>query len=326
MRAIQSPPVIVITGASSGIGRATAHELARRGAQLVLAARGLDALKTVAAECESLGASSYVVPTDVTKALDVTALAQAALTRFGRIDVWINNVGVGAVGQFDTTPVEAHRRVIESNLIGHIHGAHAALTHFRARRHGILINMISVGGWYSAPYAAAYVASKFGLLGLGESLRAELSGQPDIHVCDVYPAFVDTPGVSHGANYTGRGLKPAPPLVDPRVVASRIAALVNHPRPTTAIGSVAKVARFTRTLAPGMRGRVVRRLMDLALSRSSPVAMSNGNLFDPSRGHAIDGGYRGANSSSPVMALAALSLLGIAWQVMRHVRHRTAPR
>jgi NAD(P)-dependent dehydrogenase (short-subunit alcohol dehydrogenase family) len=266
------------------------------------------------------------VPTDVTKASEVAALAAAALSRFGRIDVWINNVGVGAVGRFDTTPIEAHRRVIESNLLGHVHGAHAALAQFRAQGRGILINMISVGGWYSAPYAAAYVASKFGLRGLGQSLRAELSGQPHIHVCDVYPAFVDTPGVSHGANYTGRGLKPAPPLVDPRVVAARIVALVSHPRPTTAIGSVGKLARYTQTLAPELRGSMTRRLMDFALARSSRVPRSDGNLFDPSRGHAIDGGFRRPGPSGPVIALAALSFVGIAWQVMRHARHAAAPR
>lgn len=157
--------VIVITGASSGIGRATALAFAHQGASLVLASRNREALEAVATECNDAGGRAIVVPTDVTDAGAVQALADAALERFGHIDVWINNVGVGAVGLFDATPLEAHRRVIESNLMGHMHGAYAVIPHFRARGRGTLINMISLGGWVSAPYAAAYTASKFGLRG-----------------------------------------------------------------------------------------------------------------------------------------------------------------
>src|SRR5690606_11812847 len=115
-------------------------------------------------------------------------------------------VGVGAVGLFDETPLAAHRRVVEANLIGHMNGAHAALRHFRKRGRGTLINLISMGGWVPAPYAAAYTASKFGLRGLSESLRAEVSDLPKVHVCDVSPTFVDSPGLRHGANYTGSNI------------------------------------------------------------------------------------------------------------------------
>ena len=110
-----SRPVVVLTGASSGIGRATALAFAGQGAQLVLAARGREALEQVAAECELAGARAIAVPTDVTDIKAVRGLAGAAVERFGGIDVWINNVGTGAVGAFDSTPMEAHRRVIESN-------------------------------------------------------------------------------------------------------------------------------------------------------------------------------------------------------------------
>jgi short-subunit dehydrogenase len=312
-----SAPVVVLTGASSGIGRATAQLLARQGANLVLAARGRQALQTVAAECQREGGLVETVPTDVTDAAAVRALARAAIERFGHFDVWINNVGVGAVGRFEETPIEAHRRVIETNLIGHMNGAHVAIPHFRHRQRGILINMISIGGWLSAPYAGAYTASKFALRGLGQSLRAELSDVPDIHVCDVYPAFVDTPGVSHGANFTGHRLRPVPPLLNARTVARRVAALVHNPRPVTAIGSVAHAARFTHTFAPHLRGRVTKRLADAALSRADPASASAGNLFATSAGHEIDGGFR-RPAVTVGLGVLAVGVLGLALRTFVH--------
>jgi NAD(P)-dependent dehydrogenase (short-subunit alcohol dehydrogenase family) len=307
-------PVVVITGASSGIGRATAQAFAREGARLVLAARGRDALDVVQRECARHGTESLVMPTDVTDARAVQALADAALSRFGEIDVWINNVGVGAVGRFDVVPIESHRRVIETNLLGHMHGAYAVLPYFRRRRRGTLINMISVGGWASAPYAAAYTASKFALRGLSESLRAELSSFDDIHVCEVYPTFVDTPGLSHGANYTGKRIKPPPPLVDPRTVADTLVELSKAPRPSVSIGSVAWPARLAHTVAPDLVGRMSTWLADIALRRAHSSPISDGNLFAPSQGHGIDGGYRASRRGSVGgKVLAAVGVAGLAW-------------
>jgi short-subunit dehydrogenase len=313
-------PVVVLTGASSGIGRATAWALAGHKARLVLAARDRYALDLVASECHQLGAPAEVVVTDVSNAEAVNALAQAAIDRFGQIDVWINNVGVGVVGPFDIAPIEAHRRVIESNLIGHMNGAHAALRHFRQRRRGTLINMISLGGWWSTPYAAAYTASKFGLRGFGQSLRAELTDMPDIHVCDVYPALVDTPGVSHGANYTGRRLKPMPPLLDPRTVAAKIVSLLRDPRPTVPVGAVAHAARFSQAIAPELRSKAMGRFLGLALTRAKPVAESDGNLFTPSQNHDVDGGYHRKGPPGLMLGMAALGLAGALWLGMRAAR------
>jgi short-subunit dehydrogenase len=228
--------------------------------------------------------------------------------------VWINNVGVGAVGRYDLVPLESHRRVIESNLLGHMHGSHVALTHFRRRRRGTLINMISIGGWLSAPYAAAYTASKFALKGFGQSLRAELSDMPHIHVCDVFPAFVDTPGVRHGANYTRRSLRPLPPLLHPETVAERIADLLRHPRPVVTIGSAAWIGRAVRNIAPEIRGRVTHRFLDFALARGQHSPETDGNLFEPSRGHAVLGGFRRpATGTMLLVAGAAASLAAISW-------------
>ena len=318
-------PVVVLTGASSGIGHATALAFAREGARLVLAARGPEALDRVAAECELLDAQALAVPTDVTDADAMRALASAAIERFGHIDVWINNVGIGAVGAFDATPIEAHHRVIESNLIGHMNGAHAVLPHFRQQGHGTLINMISSGGWVAAPYAAAYTASKFGLRGFSEALRAELGSLPAVHVCEVYPTFVDTPGLFHGANYTGKRLRPAPPVLDPRQVAASLVALAKTPRDVTSIGSVALPGRLAHAVAPQLTGRFTTWLTDRALQRADPAPITNGNLFEPSRVHTIDGGHRTlAVRAMPVaaVALAGAVGLGLVW-AMRSRRPET---
>ncbi|HEY8975131.1 MAG TPA: SDR family oxidoreductase, partial [Burkholderiaceae bacterium] len=285
-------PVVVLTGASSGIGRATAQRLAERGADIVLAARNVHTLRPVADECQARGARVLAVPTDVSDPDAVAALARLAIERFGRIDVWINNVGVGAVGLFDEVPLALHRRVIESNLIGHMNGAHAALVHFRERRRGTLINMISLGGWVPSPYAAAYSASKFGLRGFTESIRAEMSALPDVHVCAVCPTFVDTPGVGHGANRVGRHLSPPSPMLDPREVAEAVVRLIDSPRPTVMLGAVATPARVAHAIAPGLTGRIGRRAMEKALERAGPADVGMGNLFEPSGDTAIDGGYR----------------------------------
>jgi short-subunit dehydrogenase len=309
---------VVITGASSGIGHATSVAFAQDGADLVLAARGRDGLERVAATCRAAGAEVLVHPVDVTDASAVSSLAGAAIKRFGAIDVWANLVGVGAVGRFDSVPIEAHRRVVEANLIGHMNGAHAAIGHFRERRRGTLINMISVGGFAAAPYATAYVASKFGLRGFSEALRGELTALPDVHVCDVYPTFVDTPGMVHGANYTGRTLKPPPPLVDPHTVAERIVALAHAPRATTLVGSVALPARLAHALAPDLVAAVAGRAIEAALSRADPAPITSGNLFEPSKGHAIEGGFRAGPSRAVALgSVGALGLLALAWWARR---------
>jgi NAD(P)-dependent dehydrogenase (short-subunit alcohol dehydrogenase family) len=331
MRAVSSAPspgnakVVVLTGASSGIGRATALAFAEEGARLVLAARGREALGAVAVECRAAGADVLAVPTDVTDAAAVRQLAEDAIRHFGAVDVWINNVGVGAIGRFELTPIESHRRVIEANLLGHLHGAYAVLPHFRQRGRGTLINMISIGGFVPAPYAAAYTASKFGLRGLSESLRAELSDAPGIHVCEVYPTFVDTPGVSHGANYTGRRVRPTPPLLDPRRVAAVLVSLARSPRPSVQLGSVALPGRLAHALAPGLLGRFMNRIAGSALNRAHAAEHSDGNLFAPSRNTAIDGGFRKPLPAGTVAiaGTAALVGLGVAWWWHARHRHRT---
>lgn len=302
---------VVLTGASSGIGRATALAFAAKGASLVLAARHQEHLEEVAQACEAAGGTAMVVPTDVTDTKAVQSLAEAALARLGHVDVWINNVGVGAVGLFDETPMEAHRRVIEANLLGHMHGAYAIVPHFKSRGRGTLVNMISLGGWVPAPYATAYTASKFGLRGFSEALRAELSGHAHIHVCEVYPTFVDTPGMSHGANYSGGQVRPPPPVVDPRTVADALVALATRPRASTYIGAPARPGILAHALAPDLVVRAMKWLTDKSLQRARPALRSDGNLFEPSRGSAIDGGFRSTRTINPAAVALGAAAAGL---------------
>jgi short-subunit dehydrogenase len=315
-------PVVVITGASSGIGQATAEAFARDGARLVLAARGADALQEVAVRCMALGAEAIAVPTDVTDAAAVERLAVRARSFGGRIDVWVSNVGVGAVGRYQDTPMRAHEQVIRANLLGHMNDAHAALPVFLRQGRGIFINMISLGGFAAAPFAAAYSASKFGLRGFSESLRAELADQPGIHICDVYPAFIDTPGLGHGANYTGRRLSAPPPVYDARRVAAAVVRLSHAPRPTTTVGWVADVTRLAHLLAPGWTTAAMARFMNAYFRRARRAPVTDGNLFaPPADGGRIDGGLRSPRQRMIGLGVLAGCVLAVA-SLERHLARR----
>jgi NAD(P)-dependent dehydrogenase (short-subunit alcohol dehydrogenase family) len=304
--------LVVITGASSGIGRATALAFARQRARLVLAARDREALAEVVDECQAEGAAALAVCTDVTRSEQMQALAaEAAAFGDGRIDIWINNAGVGAVGSFEQTPLEVHEQVLQTDLLGYLRGAYVAWPYFKAQKRGILINTLSLGSWVAQPYAAAYSASKYGLRGLSEALRGELGEYRDIHVCDIYPAVIDTPGFRDGANYTGHALKPPPPVYDPQRVAEAMVNCALNPKPSTTVGSAAILARVTHFLVPGfpqLSGWLTR----LALNRSPALASSSGNLFNPPSGpRKVEGGWRKpARRPAPLLVAGAALLLG----------------
>ncbi|QXI51147.1 SDR family oxidoreductase [Pseudomonas alvandae] len=304
--------LVVITGASSGIGRATAQAFARQRARLVLAARDRAALDEVVAQCQAQGAAALAVCTDVTSSEQMQALAaEAATFGDGRIDIWINNAGVGAVGDFEQTPLEAHEQVLQTDLLGYLRGAYVAWPYFKKQKRGILINTLSLGSWVAQPYAAAYSASKYGLRGLSEALRGELGEYRDIHVCDIYPAVMDTPGFRDGANFTGHALKPPPPVYDPHRVAEAMVSCALNPKPTTTVGSAAVLARAAHFLLPGfpqLSGWLTR----WGLNRSPASDTSSGNLFAPPSGQRrVEGGWRKpARRPTPLLVAGAALLLG----------------
>lgn len=284
--------VVVITGASSGVGRAIALAFARKGARLVLAARRPEALNEVKENCIEFGALTITVPTDVTNAEQVRQLAATAFEFGGAIDVWVNNAGVLAAGGFTDTPIEVHEQVIKTNLMGYLHGAHAVLPYFKEQKAGILINNISVGGWIPVPYGVGYSASKFGLRGFSEALRGELSSWPRIHVCDVFPAFLDTPGIQHAANYTGKALKPAPPVYDPQQVARAVVSLARQPKSAVTVGAAASFLRFTHFLFPKLSRNITANVIHTYLKNAPDEPINPGNVFDPvDYGTSIHGGW-----------------------------------
>ncbi|WP_404994822.1 SDR family oxidoreductase [Cupriavidus pauculus] len=322
----KGPTTIVVTGASSGIGRATAEALAYHDIRLVLAARREEALEATAAVCREKGARALVVPTDVTDSAAMERLAaQASEFGDGRIDVWINNAGVGAVGQIEDIPAEAHERVIRTNLLGYMYGAHAVIPYFKRVGRGTLVNVLSLGAWAPSPLATSYSASKYGLRGFSEALRLELVPWPEIRVCDIFPSVIDTPGFRHGANYTGRMLKPPRPLYDAREVAHAIVrAIEDARRRAVTVGMVAQVAKIANAVAPAgvrvMSFRTLRRYLDNA----PKVPVTDGNLFEPSTGSmSIDGGWRGAQRGRAVQnALLAGTLLAAGLLLFQRTRHR----
>jgi NAD(P)-dependent dehydrogenase (short-subunit alcohol dehydrogenase family) len=286
--------VIVITGASSGFGKGVARKFSSEGACVVLAARRGPLLDALTREIEEAGGDALPVLSDVSRRSDVERLAEQAISRFGRIDVWFNNAGVGALGRFEDVPLSDHVQVIETDLLGTMYGSYVAMQRFRRQGHGTLINMASVLGKVPAPYYASYTAAKYGIVGLSAALRLELRQNrvPDIHVCTVMPTTFDTPFFDHIANYTGHEVKLIPPVYKPERVIDTVVRLAVHPEDEVMIGTAAKVSGIAHQIAPDTTEKLwAAQVHRTQIEQAGPADFSKGAVHEPvSAGTEVSGG------------------------------------
>jgi NAD(P)-dependent dehydrogenase (short-subunit alcohol dehydrogenase family) len=253
-----SDQVVVIVGASSGIGRASALAFAERGAKVVCAARGVPALDSLVEEITSAGGTGVAVPTDVADPAAVRALATAAEERFGRIDTWLTTAAVGVWGRVEDISSEEFDRVMRVNFLGHVHGVHAALPALRRAGGGGIIGISSLEGVRSVPMQSPYTASKWALRALYDTLRMELAAEgAPIAVSTILPAAIDTPFFEHSRSKVGAMPKPPPPVYAPEVVADTIVYTAEHPRREVAVGGVAVGFVAGQRLSPALLDAVM---------------------------------------------------------------------
>lgn len=285
----------VITGASSGFGRGVALKLAAMRANVVLAARRTEVLNEVAAQAKAAGGNPLVVTTDVARPEDMQRLAAATVERFGRIDVWINNAGVGAIGEFEKIPLEDHARIVDVNLKGVIYGSHVALRQFRQQGYGTLVNIGSVESEVPLAYQATYASTKAAVLSLGRALREELrlSGQQNIAVTTVLPWAADTPFFEHAANYSGHAPRMAW-MDDPEKVVDIIVRATVYPREEVPAGWKARGAYWSHRIAPDITERVSANIAHTEqFEKAGPAPNGSNAVHQPTPGGTgVDGGVR----------------------------------
>ncbi|MFB5675023.1 SDR family NAD(P)-dependent oxidoreductase [Paenibacillus terreus] len=287
---LRTGQTVVITGASSGFGKGVARRLASEGANLVLAARRTDLIEELAREC----GSAIAVTTDVSRQEDIARLTRMAIEKFGSIDVWINNAGVGAIGSFTDIPLEDHVRLIEINLLGTIYGSHYALRHFKERGAGTLINVASIAAKVAFPYYPSYSASKFAVLGLTSALyrEIELEGYKDIHICSVSPWATDTPWFEHAGNYSGHTPQ-MKPMDDPEHVIDAMVGLIDNPQEDLEVGALTKGTAISSNLLPGLTENLNAKHIYNQIQEAPFSPGTSGSLHQPlSSGSGISGGVR----------------------------------
>ena len=248
--------VIVITGASSGIGRETARLLATRGATVVLAARNDAALADLAAEIQAAGGRALAVPTDVADYAAVEHLGDQAIATFGRIDTWVNNAGVAAYAPLTEMAPDELEQIIRINLLGVMYGTKVAIARMSDGDEGAIVNVSSVLGEAPTPLQAAYVASKHGVKGFTDAVRIELQGRnSQLKLSSVYPASMNTPLFEHARSKLGVLPRPIAPVYDPRVTAEVIVSMAERPRRDAHAGRAGSFFALVSNLAPGALDR-----------------------------------------------------------------------
>jgi short-subunit dehydrogenase len=249
--------VIVVTGASSGIGLTTARLAARRGAKLVLAARSTDALNQLVAEIAQEGGQAIAVPADVSRQDDVRRIGEKAIAAYGRIDSWVNNAGVGLYGTTEEVLIDDMRRLFETNFWGVVYGSREALKHLKTTG-GAIINLGSEVSERSVPLQGIYCASKHAIKGFTEALRMELEdeGAP-VSVTLIKPGQIDTPFTINAKNYLGSEPHHVPPVYAPDAVARAILHSAEKPVRDVFVGGGGRIVAAMGHVAPGLTDKLM---------------------------------------------------------------------
>ncbi|HEX3219215.1 MAG TPA: SDR family oxidoreductase [Candidatus Limnocylindria bacterium] len=300
MRLPISEQVVVITGASQGIGRETALEMARQGAKLVLAARNEEALGELAHQVERLGGEAEVVPTDVAEHEQLANLGDRATERFGRIDTWVNDAAVSVYSRFDEMTPEEVERVIRVNLLGQMFGSQVAISHMKPRRQGRIVNIGSALSERAIPLQSAYVASKHGVQGFSEALRLEMEHERrGIEVVVILPSSINTPLFNFARSKMGVKPMPVPPVYEPRVVAQAICHAAEHGGREIVAGGWGKLLILAQRLSPTLLDRyMVQGGRSFHQQKTDEPDDRRDNLFEPSTGPGSTTGDFGEGSKA----------------------------
>jgi NAD(P)-dependent dehydrogenase (short-subunit alcohol dehydrogenase family) len=289
-----SPETVLITGASSGIGRATAHQLAVRGARLVLVARGKEALDDTADEVRAAGAADVLVhPADVTDEDAIRAAVDAAVARFGRLDAVVHAAQVMAYGTIEELPREVFETVVETAVHGTAVVARVVLPLFREQGGGHLVVVNSLLGQVATPLMGSYIAAKWGQLGLVRVLQQETRDAPGVEISILQPGGVDTPIYFQAASWTGSTGRPPPPVYSAERLGRRVVALLDRPRRQVQAGIFNPLITAGFRLVPAVFDFLVGPLLQRMAIAADDVAPTTGNVLEPQPGgNATDGRWR----------------------------------
>ena len=272
--------IVLVTGASSGIGRATAVELAGRGDRLVLLARGEGPLEDTAAEARAAGAAEVVVaPADVNDEAALRKVVDDAVARWGRLDAVVHAAQVMAYGRVEDVPAEVYEAVVDTSLHGTANLARVLVPQFRRQEHGSLVVVSSLLASVTTPWLGAYVVAKWGQMGLVRVLQQENRDVPGIAISTVSPGGVDTPIYYKGASYLGSTGRPPPPVYTPQRVARKIVATLDRPERQVHAGFANPLYVVGFRFLPGVYDAMIGPVMRVLGIAKDSVAPTTGNVF-----------------------------------------------